>query len=129
MAIVLSFASSVSDSLIQPEEEELDPLSSVRDARSDVDEAVEPDSVLRVLYITEIDVDVVEGPMTRRCAVDIFLAIRTAVDNIELVDEDMVAAGTGATTTGMGEIGIVSRTEWGPSSTMATTAAAGVTGA
>jgi len=49
---VRSISSPVSESLlVQPDEEELDPVSSTMEARSEEEEAEEPVSVLRVEYI------------------------------------------------------------------------------
>ena len=49
---VRSTSSPVSESLlVQPDDEELDPVSSTMEARSEEDEAEEPVSVLRVEYI------------------------------------------------------------------------------
>lgn len=49
---VRSISSPVSESLlVQPDDEELDPVSSTMEARSEEEEAEEPVSVLRVEYI------------------------------------------------------------------------------
>jgi hypothetical protein len=78
-------SSSASDSLlVQPDEDELEPLSSTRDIRSDVD--VDVDEVVSVLIFEYIVVD--DAFVCRRCAVESRRAIpRTAEDSAAAVDE------------------------------------------